>query len=187
MKPMIGGMSIEKKQDMMLKMMPMMMEDVNMAETMVKMVPLMADQISLLDVFNVLKKLFPLILKGVNSMAELMNRWDEILPKLVRKMPELMGKMMPMMELIMPRFMARVMPLMLTDQNMDRMEDCAERMAPKMMEDENLRKIMPEMMARIIPHCLENMLPYLSEEKKTVLVATLKSTLETTDQMVYSS
>ncbi len=139
MKPMIGKMSIEKKQEMMLKMMPMMMEDVNMAQTMVKMVPLMADQVSLLDVFNVLKKLLPSILKGVNTVAELMNRWDEIFPKLVRKIPELMEKIMPMMELMMPKIMSRVMPLMLTDQNMERMEDCAERIAPKMMENENLR------------------------------------------------
>ena len=187
MNSIIGGMSIEKKQEMMLKMMPMMMEEVNMAETMVRMVPLMADQVSLLDVFNVLKKLLPSILKGVNSMAELMNRWDEIFPKLVRKIPELMQKMMPVMELMMPRAMARVMPVMLTDQNMERMEDCVERMLPKMMEDENLREIMPEMMVRIIPHCLENMLPHLSEEKRAVLVATLESILETTDQKVYSS
>jgi len=187
MKSMIGGMSIEKKQEMILKMMPMMMEDVNMAETMVKMVPLMADQISLLDVFNVLKKLFPRILKGVNSMAELMNRWDEIFPKLVRKIPELMETMMPIMELMMPRIMAKVMPLMLTDQNMEIMEGCAERMAPKMMENENLREIMPEMMARIIPHWLENMLPHLSEERRAVFVATMKSTLESTDQKVFSS
>ena len=187
MKSMIGRLSIEKKQEMMLKMMPMMMEDVNMAETMVKMVPFMADQISLLDVFNVLKKLFPRILKGVSSLAELVNQWDEIFPKLLRKLPELMEKMMPMMELMMPRIMARVMPLMLTDQNMQRMEDCAERMAPKMMEDENLREVIPEMMARIVPHCLENTLPYLSEEKKAALVATLKSLLEPVDQKVYSS
>ncbi len=187
MKSMVGGMSIEKKQEMMLKMMPMMMEDVNMAETMVKMVPLMADQISLLDVFNVLKKLFPLILKGVNSMAELMIRWDEIFPKLVRKMPELMEKMMPVMELMMPKIMARVMPLMLTDQNMQRMEDCAERIAPKMMENEKLKEVMPEMIARIMPHWLENILPHFSEERRAVFVASLQSILENTDQKVYSS
>jgi hypothetical protein len=181
MKSMVGGMSIEKKQEMMLKMMPMMMEDVNMAETMVKMVPLMADQISLLDVFNVLKKLFPRILSGVSSLAELIDRWDEIFPKLVRKMPELMEKMMPMMELMMPKIMARVMPLMLTGQNMQRMEDCAERVAPKMMENEKLREIMPELMARIMPHWLGNMLPHLSEEKRAVFVASMKSILETTD------
>ena len=66
MASMLGRMSLEKKQEMMLKMMPMMMQDVNMAETMVKMIPIMFDQISPLDLFNLLKKLFPNILKGVN-------------------------------------------------------------------------------------------------------------------------
>ncbi len=54
----MGKMSLERKQDMMLNMMPMMMKDVNMAETMLKMMPQMLDQISLLDIFNLLKKLF---------------------------------------------------------------------------------------------------------------------------------
>ena len=66
MKVIIGRMSIEKKQEMMLKMMPMMMTDVNMAETMVKMVPQMLDHISLLDIFQVLKKTFPHLLQGVH-------------------------------------------------------------------------------------------------------------------------
>ena len=55
MKPVIGRMSIEEKQAMMLKMMPMMMEDVNMADTMLKMVPEMLDHVTLLDLLKVLK------------------------------------------------------------------------------------------------------------------------------------
>ena len=51
----LGRMSLEKKQEMMLNMMPMMMQDVNMAETMVKMLPVMLEKISLMDIFNVLK------------------------------------------------------------------------------------------------------------------------------------
>ena len=175
----VGGMSIEKKQKMMLQMMPMMMEDVNMAETMVKMVPVMADQISLLDVFTVLKKLFPRILTGVSSMAELLNRWDEIFAKLVRKMPELM-------EMMMPKFMAKVLPSMMTEQNMQRMEDCTKRIAPKMMKNADIREIMSEMMSRMMPHWLENLLPHLTEEKRAAFVASLKSLLESSDQRVLS-
>ena len=175
MRSMVGGLSIEKKQEMMLKMMPMMMEDVNMAESMVKMVPLMADQISLLDVFNLLKKLFPRILKGVGSMAELAGRWGEILP-------ELMEKMMPLMELMMPKIMARIMPVMMTEQLMQGVEDCAERMVPKMMADENLKSILPEMMASIMPGCLENMLPHLSEETRAEFVPSMKSLLGSSNE-----
>ena len=183
----VGGMSIEKKQEMMLQMMPMMMEDVNMAETMVKMVPVMADQISLLDVFTVLKKLFPRILTGVNSMAELINRRDKIFAKLVRKMPELMEMMMPMIELMMPKFMARVLPSMMTEQNIQSMEDCTKRMAPKMMKNADLREIMSEMMSRMMPHWLENLLPHLTEEKRAAFVDSLKSLLESSDQRVLSN
>ena len=178
MKSMVGGMSIETKQEMMLKMMPMMMEDVNMAQTMVKMVPLMADQISLLDVFNVLKKLFPRILNGVNSVAELVSRWDEIYPKLAKKLPDMMEKMMPLMELMMPKIMAWLMPLMMTEQNFQRMEGCVDRIMSKSITDEDLRETISTMMARFMPLCLENMLPYLSEEKRAVFIATMRSLLE---------
>ena len=187
MKSIVGGMSIKTKQKMMLNMMPMMMEDVTMAETMVKMVPLMADQISLLDVFTVLKKFFPHILNGVSSMTELINRWDEISPKLAAKLPEMMAKMMPLMELMVPKIMAWLMPLMMTEQLKQRVEDCAERMIPKMMAEENLRDTMPEMMAKFMPQCLSNMLPHLSEEKRAVFAASMKSLLESSDQKVYSS
>ncbi len=100
MESFIGRMSLEKKQEMMLKMMPMMMKDVNMADTMVKMVPAMLDNISLLDVFNVLKKVFPHLLKGIDSVAELIARWDELFPKIMKKMPALIDKMMPIMEIL---------------------------------------------------------------------------------------
>ena len=92
---MMGKMSIERKQDMMLKMMPMMMEDVNMAETMLKMMPQMLDQISLLDIFNLLKKFFPHLLNGINTLSELAGKWDEIFPKFMEKIPEHMEKAMP--------------------------------------------------------------------------------------------
>lgn len=57
-------------------------------------------------------------------------------------------------------------------------------------KQEMMLKMMPMMelmMARIMPHWLENMLPHLSEERRAVFVASMKSILETTDQKVYSS
>ena len=185
-KSMVGGMSVELKQKMMLKMMPMMMEDVNMAETMVEMVPLMADEISLLDIFAVIKKLFPRILSGVGSIAELLGRWDEISLKLFHKLPETVGKMMPLMELVMPKIMAKLMPLLMTEQFMQTLEGCAERIIPKMMADENLRVIMPEMMTKIMPKCLENILPQLPEKGRLDFISSMKSLLESSGQIVYS-
>ena len=173
----LGRMSLEKKQEMMLNMMPMMMQDVNMAETMVKMVPTMLDQISLLDLFNILKKLFPHILKGVNSLAEFIAKWDELVPQMIAKLPALMEKMMPVMEVVMPMMMAKILPVMMTEEHMQHMEEMPKRMATKMMAFEKLQKVMPEMMARVIPHCLNEMLPYMEESRKETFIVSMTEIL----------
>ncbi len=178
---MMGKMSLERKQDMMLKMMPMMMKDVNMAETMLKMMPQMLDHISLLDIFNLIKKLFPHLLEGIKTLSELAEKWDEIFPKLMEKIPEYMEKAMPVMEVIMPLIMGKMMPLMMTEENMDRMEQIPARMAPKMMANENLNKIIPEMMSRIMPHVLENCLPHFPDDRRKDFASHLNSILETSD------
>jgi hypothetical protein len=177
MSAVLGRMSIKKKQEMMLKMMPMMMQDVDMAETMVKMIPMMLDQISLLDLFNALKKLFPHILKGVNSLAEFMTKWDELVPQIVAKLPALMLKMMPIMEVVMPMMMAQILPVIMTEENMRHMETIPKRMAPKMMANEKLHKLVPEMMARIMPLCLNEMLPYMDESRKEIFISSINEIL----------
>lgn len=174
---MMRGMSLERKQDMMLKMMPMMMKDVNMAETMLKMMPQMLEQISLLDIFNLLKKLFPYLFNGINTLSELAEKWDEIFPKLMEKIPQYMEQAMPVMEVMMPMIMGKIMPLMMTEENMDRMEQISTRMAPKMMANENLNKIMSEMLARVIPHCMESCLPHLPDDRRKDLASNLNSIL----------
>ena len=180
----LGRMSLEKKQEMMLNMMPMMMQDVNMTETMVKMVPMMLDQISLLDLFNILKKLFPHILKGVNSLAEFMAKWDELVPQMIDKLPALMEKMMPIMEVVMPMMMAKILPVMMTEEHMQLMEEMPKRMATKMMAFEKLQKVMPEMMARVIPHCLKEMLPYMEESRKEIFIVSMTEILNHEEKLI---
>jgi len=173
MESFIGRMSLEKKQEMMLKMMPMMMKDVNMAETMLKMVPVMLDNISLQNVFNVLKKVFPHLLKGIESVAELLTRWDELLPKMMKKIPSHMEKMMPIMEVIMPMMMDKMLSVMMTDEHKNKFEEMPKRMIPKMMANENLQKQMPEMMSMVIPHCVKEILPYMEASKKEEFITTM--------------
>jgi hypothetical protein len=170
MKPVIGWMSIEEKQAMMLKMMPMMMEDVNMADTMLKMVPEMLDHVSLLDLLKVLKKLFPKFLQGVNTVQEL-------LPKLAERLPALIERILPVIEALMPSIMVKLMPVMMAKDTMKRMETLPERMLPKMLENDQLRQLMPEMMSRMMPHCLEQMLPAMPEEQKAEFVSTMQRIL----------
>ena len=181
MKVIIGRMSIEKKQEMMLKMMPMMMTDVNMAETMIKMMPQMLDHISLNDIFQVLKNYFPKLLQGIHSVGEFIARWNELFPKIMKKIPEVMETMLPVMEVVMPAVMGVVLPLMMSQENLNRMEKCAEQMAPKMMKHDKLKEIIPQMMARIFPHCLENMLPLLPSDKQKKFSQSLKKILDQTN------
>lgn len=69
---------------------------------------------------------------------------------------------------------------------MQTLEGCAERIIPKMMADENLRVIMPEMMTKIMPKCLENILPQLPEKGRLDFISSMKSLLESSGQIVYS-
>ncbi len=166
MTPVFKSMSPEKKQAMMLGMMPMMMQDVNMAETMLKMFPAMLDQISLMDLLNVLKKLFPHLLKGVTTLGEFFARWDELVPQMLDKAPHLMERIMPFMHVMMPMMAAKIMPGMMTEENKDRMGPGMKTMCSKMLEQKPLQKTMPDMMARMMPHCLETMLPFMDEKQK---------------------
>jgi hypothetical protein len=167
MESMIGRMSLEKKQEMMLKMMPMMMKDVNMAETMLKMIPQMMDQITLMDIFAVLKKLFPHILNGINSVAELMANWNELLPKMLKKLPDVMIKIMPFMEIMMPVIMNKMLPVAMSEDHIEKVKNFPDKMLPKMLEQEEVKKHMPKMMSIFMPHCLDAWLPYMESELKS--------------------
>jgi hypothetical protein len=180
MESMVGQLSIEKKQEMMLKMMPMMMQDVNMAETMLRMIPTMVDNISLLDIFNMLKKLFPNILKGMNSITEFIAEMDVLAPKMIQKMPQHMEKMMPIMQVLIPLMMGKVMPIMMTDKNLDIMEQCPNLLLPKMLDNKNVREHMPKMMIRMMPCVLEQMLPRIADDKKSEFIKRMQSILDNT-------
>jgi hypothetical protein len=76
---MIGRMSPEDKEKMMLKMMPMMMKDVNMTEVMVKMMPEMLKSLNALDIINILKNAFTNLPKLIKVIKENM---PELRPRL---------------------------------------------------------------------------------------------------------
>lgn len=177
MKFMVGRMSPEKKREMMLKMMPMMMEDVNMAETMVKMVPAMMDSITLLDIIRVLKKAFPALLQGVESIADFSKRLKAVAVKGIAAMPDLMERMLPVMEVVMPMMMGRIVPAVMTEDNIKSMRVIQKKMLPKMMANAEVRKVMPSMMTCFMPHCLEGMLPHVPEDKRRVFIESMQRIL----------
>ncbi len=80
------------------------------------------------------------------------------------------------------KMMGKLMPMMMTEKNMAKMETIPERMMPRMMENENLKKMMPEMMTKVMPHCLETMLPHLSDDQRDAFKAQLQSILAESNQ-----
>ena len=115
---MISKMSPEEKEGMMLKMMPMMMKDVEMTDVMVKMMPEMMKSISVLDIFNMLKNVLPSLQKLVGSIKENMPQTakDKGRKVAMEMMPLMCEKVMPTMmegltiDNMMPNMMKEMMP-----------------------------------------------------------------------------
>jgi hypothetical protein len=118
MDKMISKMSPEEKESMMLKMMPMMMKDVDMADVMVRMMPEMLKSISVLDIFNILKSALPNLRKLIKSIKENMPQTtkDKAHKIAMEMMPLMCGKVMPTMmegltmDNVMPNMMKEMMP-----------------------------------------------------------------------------
>ena len=113
-----------------------------------------------------------------------MAKWDELVPQMITKFPALMEKMMPIMEVVMPMMMAKILPVMMTQEHIQHMEEMPRRMAAKMMTNEKLQKLMPEMMARVIPHCLKEMLPYMEESRKEAFIISMTEILNHEDKLI---
>ncbi len=58
------------------------------------------------------------------------------------------------------------MTAMMDSMNPEAKQESMLKMMPKMMENENARKYMPEMMMIFMPHCLESVLPFMEENNK---------------------
>jgi hypothetical protein len=140
-------MSPEEKEKMMLKMMPMMMEDVNMTELMVKMMPEMLKNINALDIFNMLKNTLPNLSKLIKFIKE--------------NMPEAMKEKLPkMMKEMMPVTCHRLMPTMMEGLTMD-------NMMPSMMKEmmpDCLWHLLPKMPNKMRVEFISNMTGILAQQ-----------------------
>ncbi|MCP5106285.1 MAG: hypothetical protein GY950_23060 [bacterium] len=52
-----------------------------------------------------------------------------------------------------------------------------DKMMPIMMENDTLRKMMPQMMTAMMPHCFRNMLQHLPAEEKASFISEIESLL----------
>jgi len=115
---MIGKMSPEEKENMMLKMMPLMMKDVDMTEVMAKMMPEMLRSMNALDIYNLLKNALPSLLKLITTIKENMSQTtkDKLHDVAIEMMPLMCKKVMPKvmegltMDNMMPHMMKEMMP-----------------------------------------------------------------------------
>ena len=150
MDKMIGKMSPEEKENMMLKMMPLMMKDVDMTEVMAKMMPEMLKNINALDIYNLLKKALPNLLKFISIIKENMSQTTK------DKLHKLAIEMMPLM-------CKKVMPTMMDDLTMD-------NIMPNMMKEmmpHSLALLLPKMPGEMRAEFVSRMTKVLEEQGST--------------------
>ncbi len=165
---MIANMSIKEKEEMMLKMMPIMMSRIDVNKTVPGVMTAMGRLVTVTGTV--------IFINRVLNDEELKNEVGELVADLKEKLPEMtritsamisfmtetglmdgmtnkMGKVMPVM---MP-VMREVMPTMMK-----------ETMPRVMAESDDVRKSMSEMMMNVvIPHCIDTMLPTFAPEKSS--------------------
>lgn len=157
MESMVKTMSIKKKEEMMLRLMPEMMKkaDVNTLTA------------------NVLKELGTLItLYGVYRFISLTaenpvlkEELKAALNKMKNSMPEMMSSMMPLMREVMPQIMPVMMPMMfdmMKEMSEKEMKKCKERAN----ENPEMKKKMCEMMFSICPEMAGPVVPAEKEQDK---------------------
>ena len=170
---MITNMSVEEKEKMMLKMRPMMMEDLDINKMMPDMMVRMGRLITPTGVGV-------FISKAANDdefkeeLGESLNGLKERLPELAEMMRDMMAVMMSLMSAtgLMNRMMNTMGSLMPVMMPMMRIM-MNEKMPQFMAENENVRQLMPEMMMEVMPECIDMMLPTVAPEDRAAFLSRL--------------
>jgi hypothetical protein len=174
---MIHNMSVEEKEEMMLKMMPTMMERIDINEMMPDMMTEMGRLIEITGIVvfasealndDELKK----------ELGELQNNLKEKTPELAEMMHDMMPIMMSLMSETglmdgMMNTMGKVMPVMMPMMREMMPMMMKEKMPKVMAEHENVREMMPEMMMDVIPDCIDTMLPTVAQEERAAFLSRL--------------
>ena len=160
MNAMIEGMPVEEREDLMLKMMPLMMKKVDPKICATNMAVTIGSQISLYALVD-------FIIKAVNDdvlKGELKDKFSGIKDK----MPEMMSMMMPFMQKfmagMMPKMMSFMMPMMMEMMSGKGMDGCS--MKDKMLENPEMKEKMSMCMRNMCPSCTETMYPAIPEEER---------------------
>ncbi len=174
---MIKNMSVEEKEEMMLKIMPTMMEGIDINKMTPDMMKTMGRLITITGIV-----LF--ISKASNDdelkqeLGELLNNLREKMPELAEMMQDMMPIMMSLMSEIgimdgMMNMMSNMMPVMMPMMREMMPIMMKDRMPEIMAEHENVRQMVPDMMIEIMPDCIDTMLPTVAQEGRTAFLSQL--------------
>lgn len=179
---MIFNMSAAEKEDMMMHLMPIMMEGVDIKIMMPAMLKDAGNIITLTGIYNVLNNAlsdeelvqeFGVIVSALKEkLPEIAEMMRDMMPMMMSMMFEtgIMDGMMNMMENMMPVMMPMMREMMPTMMN--------ERMPQLMAQHKNINELMPDMMIDIMPECLDMIAPEIDQEKREIFLSRLAEKME---------
>ncbi len=184
---MIVNMSVAEKENLMMQMMPAMMEEVDINTVMPIMLKEVGSVITLSGIYYFLYK-------ALND-EELKQEFGEIVDSLREKVPglvEMMRDMMPMMMSMMTEtgimdgmmnVMEKLMPVMMPMMREMMPIMMNERMPKLMAQHKNVNELMPDMMIDIMPECIEMITPEIEQEKRAAFLSRLAEKMELAERV----
>jgi hypothetical protein len=176
MNRMIGNMSVQEKEEIMLKMMPLMMKDVNM----LKMIPGMMSSIGRLLSMTGIVTFIRQVIKDDELKGQLEKLKDH-LPQLSRKMQSMMAVMRPAISTLMSGMMdfmaGKVMPVMMPIMSEMMPVMMKEKMPEVMIRDETVKEFISGMMIEIMPHCVQTLSPMMESKDQSDFLAHLTDSI----------
>ncbi len=179
---MIVNMSVAEKENLMMEMMPAMMDGVDIKTVTPIMLKEVGSAITLTGIYTFLHK-------ALND-EELKREFGEIVESLKDKVPELtemMQDMMPTMMSVITEtgimdglmgLMEKVMPVMMPMMREMMPIMMNERMPKLMAQHKNVNQLMPDMMIDIMPECIEMITPEIEKEKRAAFLSRLAEKME---------
>jgi hypothetical protein len=179
---MIINLSVTEKEELMMQLMPIMMEGVEIRSVFPIMLKELGSDITLGGIYN--------LLETALSDDELKQEFGEVVETLKEKLPdlsELMVDVMPTMMSVMADsgimdgmlgLMERLMPLMMPMMREMMPTMMNERMPKLMAQHENVNELMPAMMIDIMPECLEMITPEIEREQRAAFLSRMAEKME---------
>jgi hypothetical protein len=150
---MIRSLSIEDRQEMMMEMMPEMMNRADLKILTPNMLKRVGGMITLTDAYDFVYQIV--------TDDELKNSIVEKLKRIKEKMPAMMSMMMPIMINFMPKMMSFMMPMM-----SEMMAFCKSDGGSMMKHNTEMKETMAECMQHMCPNCVEVVYPSISKEER---------------------